>query len=1412
MGGIKGGGQQVPVVSYTMSMHYGIGISADALTGIYAQQKTVWEGNVTANSTININNPGLFGGPKAQGGMVGQVYALFGLLDQVAPLALARRLGLTPDTCPAFRGLLTALFCSDTGGGFQFQYNSPNIPPVAFKVMRSPKATGLNPDYALIPARGHAADRLVSAGWNENVTDSTTGAPIVTTGTGPTYGPTIPDANPAHLIYELLINPDWGLGLDPSGIETATFEAAAQRLSSEQLGLSFQWTSQDTIDALTTQILGTINGALYVRPSTGKFELTLFRPDYGVEGEGGVVDLSFLRALNQHNTTVTSFSRKMPGELANEVVVDWTNPLTEQTESITIQDPGSIANQGGIISQRSTYPGVRNELLAVELGRRDLQAIGAPLGVIESTVDRTQWDLVPGQVVTLTYPEYGLDHLVCRIIKIDYGKPGDAAMKVNLLEEIFGATGAAYVVVPPTQWEDPKKDPAPVTLVLPLTLPYFMLLNLPDGGAARARDFAEATVGFLAAPPVSSASGFELEGETTDILGNVVDTDLGTRQFVSHGTTTTALPRAAATSGFVVGALVGFAAVPVGSFVVFGDTDRNMEICMITAYDGLLDAATLARGLLDTIPKDWPIGTGFYLLNTAVRIEDPEGRAAGDEFEYRLLTIAGNGRLSLALAPIVSFTPSERPFLPNRPANVLVAGSAFAPVNWPTDDDIPVSWANRNRTTEDSRIVYWAGGDVPGEDGQSTTLIVWPENVSAPITTFDDIAGTDTVVPVSAFDGEDTGWIQVLAKRDGLPSLQGLMIHVGLGDTDVTGVGYGYDYGNNYGGFADTGGGGLDDWITIPNDTGIVIDGQTWQTLNANLAYSLLYSPSRVQFKFEVRNGEHYHVGAPWDDPPETMRSEVYGPAFAFNTVVHVAYGLTIASGQEPTTNQWFIVGQMHVGAFVGTGGSPPLAINIGRDGLGGEQLEVARNYQPVGTSTITYSTLAVLPGFERDRRYFIEWLYVDSHGGPAGRIKVTIDGVVLIDFTGVTGYSSATSGSYPKFGTYTGGNGSTLDLPLPGQDIFTLYDSFIYRVAAGVVANAVYISATGDDASTSGVKAAPVRTTTRAKAIMDASGGTRSTVYFMAGDYSISAWPFGAGQTWDQDPTDAPGSATLNITAANLGATSVSNITVQNLKIRSARNDGSAALEFVTCSHLHIFNPDCAASAYQSCILIYNPGPGLEIQGGQYAGPTIGTDGAHGVFPVNIVVNDGRDYDDPAGYKIGWFKVLGGTFAVQIQCIGVNGIWAYWQVDGIDADSWGNSTSTIGNAGISLAGSANPANHDNSCFGHRLIQSGSLSPAAGGGVETTLAGCTHSGMTIEADYCVSIGEAPGAVFEDNDLMPGVMAFSNDGPEYTGDDIEIAVNQIDGSPVTGAGSPTNLLPLPSATGLTRYAHSAPYVP
>lgn len=793
---MSGGGSgkgSVPTNQYRMSLHYGFCAGIDGLTGLYCQDKSVWEGWMQVSGLITINQPTLWSAGQwdvtaqsaaSAGGPVGNMYVLIGTNTQIAPAPLASRLGYSQADCPAYRGLFTLFFCSDDNDtGFLWINNVPDVPGVQAKCYRMP-VTPLDNSKTIITARGFAADRSVADGWNDDRYDQN-GVPIVNTG-GATYGPTIPDANPAYIIYEVLTDVNWGMGLDPSFIDNTSFQNAADTLYTEQLGLSIKWSDQDTIEALTSTILATIQGVLFVSPQTGLFNLKLLRADYTV-GD--------LTVMTPSNGKVTSFTRRLLGETHNVVSVGWTNPLTESSDTAWAFDPGSISRQGGAIIQANSYPGVRNEILALELAMRDLQSAAAPLAVIEVEVDRTFWGTSPGDCIVLNYPEYGISSMVCRVTKVDYGKPGAAVIKLNMTEDIFSMAYASYMGVTSSLWTYPDRSIVPVTNEYVFDLPYYAVANIvTDGGAAKDREYPESTVGIFASAPAANTSVYLLYADVTDVLGTTTIDVVGSKNFLKAGTLGAPLVEEATSSGVVLGV-----SVKVLDFVIFGTVETGQEICIVESIAVVLGVTTVTlwRGLFDTTPAAWASAAPFFTSANPSQCADSTAHAAGSPVSFQLCPIVQGRSLKLASAPVVTGEPVGRQHLPTRPANCCVAGTYFGTYVQATTADITVTWANRNRLTEDRTILPWTSGSITPESGQTTTLKLWSADLATLLWSTTGLTGTSGTVPYSAFAGSPFGYIQFLSECDGLESLQGFMILAQVPPGDGYGEIYGYSYGGH---------------------------------------------------------------------------------------------------------------------------------------------------------------------------------------------------------------------------------------------------------------------------------------------------------------------------------------------------------------------------------------------------------------------------------------------------------------------------------------------------------------------------------------------------------------------------------------------------------------------------------------
>ena len=190
---------KIEVVQYYMSLWYGFATGpVDAIKAIFVDEKEIWSGEVTESAGIYVKKPDLFGGIKKEGGVEGLVTYLDGRPSQTIPEHLANKMNRTEATCPAHRGISSLFFTGYNGSaastsygggvigsiiggslnalfaginfssakGFYWRANQPNIPPIWIKATRSPKV--LNALYAMVGD----------------------------------------DANPVHIIYEVLTNTD----------------------------------------------------------------------------------------------------------------------------------------------------------------------------------------------------------------------------------------------------------------------------------------------------------------------------------------------------------------------------------------------------------------------------------------------------------------------------------------------------------------------------------------------------------------------------------------------------------------------------------------------------------------------------------------------------------------------------------------------------------------------------------------------------------------------------------------------------------------------------------------------------------------------------------------------------------------------------------------------------------------------------------------------------------------------------------------------------------------------------------------------------------------------------------------------------------------------------------------------------
>lgn len=395
-GGLFGGSQTVGF-KYSIDVHAGLCHGpVDQVNRILIGEKLVWTGAVTSNSTININLPNLFGGQKREGGVIGNVSFMFGYPAQVA------------------NGYLSAQTSSDIAyrGIFSYVTGSASTP---FYIGTS--------SYPKVWA---VRLRRILKGWQNDAPWYSAKATINTT-----------LMNPAHILYQCLTDPRWGMGIDTALIDDTTFMAVADTLYTEGFGLAINWNQAATIEQFTQIVLDHIAGGLTLNTSTGKYELVLVRGDYDVE-ELSTFDESDIAQL-------IDYQRQAWGETINEVTLVYTDPETGKDTTITQQDLANIDAQGARVPKTVELKGIRDHTVARTVLARELASTVTPLSTVTFEINRRAWNVRYAGLFRLNWAARNINGTVYRVIKMSKGTLQKGAIKIEALEDIYALGVTSYL-------------------------------------------------------------------------------------------------------------------------------------------------------------------------------------------------------------------------------------------------------------------------------------------------------------------------------------------------------------------------------------------------------------------------------------------------------------------------------------------------------------------------------------------------------------------------------------------------------------------------------------------------------------------------------------------------------------------------------------------------------------------------------------------------------------------------------------------------------------------------------------------------------------------------------------------------------------------------------------------------------
>lgn len=569
----------------------------------------------------------------------------------------------------------------------------------------------------------------------------------------------INDMNPAHILYKVMTNKDWGMGYNPHDLDEASFKKAADTLHNERFGMSLLWDTSKTIEDFNSDILDAIDGVIRVNVLSGKFELVLIRDDYNIDD---------LPILDEDSVVeIKRFERAAWGDSANEIVLTYKDRM-EKDVVLTKQNLAAIEIQRGIISSAQTYKGIHTPHIAEMIASRELKLMSSSVAKVSLKVNRLHYLLQNGDVFVLSWEELGIERMVCRVASIVKGEFDDGTIDIEAVEDIFGVSSSMFNVVDddthkaqhvplgPEVVKNGRVVEASYHDVQTAAEPAMLdaVTNLIDEGSAF-------TI-ILVEKPSQATVRYDLYSSVTKLPYTLVASDV---YF---------------TPVFRLAHNVG---IDFTEFQIDGIENQPSEItddmylligdeCMgIVSIDYDKSKIVVKRGILDTLPAYHSFGDVGYVISRSSS-SDTNSYSVKSSLKYKAVSEGINSVTSINDAIELTANLVGRASRP-APVNSVFINNATYPESIGAKDTISLRWATRNRKTVTTSNVYWGSGSIEAEEGQTVNVrLINPETEEV---LFEKTAISKTEIDIAPVTTE--GWpkyvqIEIETERNKLTSWQ----------------------------------------------------------------------------------------------------------------------------------------------------------------------------------------------------------------------------------------------------------------------------------------------------------------------------------------------------------------------------------------------------------------------------------------------------------------------------------------------------------------------------------------------------------------------------------------------------------------------------------------------------------------
>jgi len=646
------------------------------ISATIAQSGDAWDSE--GKMRFRVEAPTLFGGEDREGGIVGDFDIYRGSLLQTGNDYLQAKIGAL---LPGYRGICYVVARQVYVG------TSAYLKLISFVVRRCPNQLGAPAEHANIGG----------------------------------------DANPACMLYEILTDTKWGLGIATGLIDSQSFLGAALTLYQESFGLSMLVDSGAAGNDLLAEILRHVDGVIYTDPQTGLIKLRLARADYSPDDLPRYDETFGVRSCR--------LSRPSWDETKNIVKIRYVDRGANYLERIAqAQDLASVqARSGETSAEEFPFRGISNAVAAQKVAARTLKTTTYPLAAVELEISRAAWRLRPGDVFRLTWTPLGIVDMVVRVIRIATGELRDGVIKVDAVEDIFAVSWTGYTEPAASSWVDPIGSVGALLEPRLIECPYALVVGADRLALAIAGNGSPAATGYQVFADLDGGSDYAF---TQDVTGTTPTGVLLGGAGSGEVFWTDSVLRVTPGPGMISLEPPSVGAFSAGGAVLLIDDEMIAWGNVSIDPDGTYVFTGCVRGVMDTVPARHAGGSRVWFISNGVGLVS--NTALVSDFTLRAKLRAQNALAleSLSAVSEISVVLNSRAQRPYAPTAVKVNGASYPVL---IGGALAISWSHRNRL---GSWIYDDAGATASPEATTTYNLRLYDNNNVLRKTYSGLTGT----------------------------------------------------------------------------------------------------------------------------------------------------------------------------------------------------------------------------------------------------------------------------------------------------------------------------------------------------------------------------------------------------------------------------------------------------------------------------------------------------------------------------------------------------------------------------------------------------------------------------------------------------------------------------------------------